>query len=130
MILESKVPIFIKLIEVLMNIHQKLRMLRDNDVKHILVATFLSPKTAYELCGKYSISIASCYRKINLLLAAGLLNIRKRVVTKRGRVVRLFEANLPKAHIHIENNQILLRFALSPEPQAERYSWETIEILA
>lgn len=123
-------PIFITLIGIPMNIHQKLRMLRDSDMKHILVATFLSPKTAYELCGKYSISIASCYRKINLLLAAGLLRIRKRIVTKRGRVVRLFEADLPKAHIHIENNRILLRFVLSPEAQAERHNWETIEILA
>ncbi|MFQ5909628.1 MAG: hypothetical protein ACE5IJ_02775 [Thermoplasmata archaeon] len=112
-----------------MNIHQKLKLLRDDDVKHILVATFLSPRSAYELCGKYSIPIASCYRKINLLVKAGLLSVRKRIITRRGRVVKLFQANLYKGHIHIENSQILLRFALIPEEQADLQTWEAIDIL-
>jgi hypothetical protein len=112
-----------------MNIHQKLKLLRDEDVKHILVATFLSPKSAYELCGKYSIPIASCYRKINLLLKAGLVAVRKRIITQRGRVVKLFEATLNKGHIHIEDNDIQLRFALTLDEQAEMQEWETIEIL-
>ena len=112
-----------------MNIHQKLKLLRDDDVKHILVATFLSPRSAYELCGKYSIPIASCYRKINLLMKAGLLSVRKRVVTRRGRVVRLFEANLNKWHIHIEDNGIQLKFVLNLDEQAVTRDWETIEIL-
>lgn len=116
------------LIRYLMNVHQKLRLLRDDDVKHILVATFLSPRSAYELCAKYGITIASCYRKINLLMKAGLLSIRKRIVTRRGRVLRLFQANLYKGHIHIEDNQILLRFVLAPDERAEQ-PWETIEIL-
>jgi len=113
----------------LMNIHQKLKLLRDDDVKHILVATFLSPRSAYELCGKYSIPIASCYRKINLLMKAGLLSVRKRVITRRGRVVRLFEANLNKGHIHIEDNGIQLKFVLTLDEQAVTQDWETIEIL-
>ncbi len=122
-------PLFVTLIRSLMNIHQKLKLLRDDDVKHILVATFLSPKSAYELCGKYSIPIASCYRKLNLLMRAGLLSVRKRIVTRRGRVVRLFEANLTKGHIHIEDNDIRLRFVLTLDEQAVTQDWETIEIL-
>ncbi|MFQ6128303.1 MAG: hypothetical protein ACE5QW_05325 [Thermoplasmata archaeon] len=116
-------------IDCLMNIHQKLKLLGDDDMKHILVATFLSPKSAYELCSKYSIPVASCYRKINLLMNAGLLSVRKRIITRRGRIVRIFQANLNKGHIHIENNRILLRFVLTPDEHADLQTWETIEIL-
>lgn len=112
-----------------MNIHRKLKLLADKDVRNILVATFLSPRSAYELCSKYAISIASCYRKINLLIRAGFLSVRKTILSQEGKVVRLFQANLDKGHIHIENNRIVLKFVLAPDEYSELQTWECIEVL-
>lgn len=78
------------------------RLLTEEYSAKILLATMGRAKSAFELSEKLGIPIAACYRKINLLVSAGLLYCEERKLTRAGKRVNLYKAKVKNARITFE----------------------------
>ena len=82
------------------------RLLTEEYSAKILLATMGKAKSAFELSEKLGIPIAACYRKINLLVSAGLLYCEERKLTRAGKRINLYKAKIKNARITFERNSI------------------------
>src|SRR5947209_13535872 len=75
------------------------RLLTDEYAERILVATQVTSRSVQEISDKYDIPIAACYRKIQNLEEAGLLNVAETVTTPKGKTMKLYPSLLRSAQI-------------------------------
>lgn len=82
------------------------RLLTEEYSAKILLATMGKPRSAFELSDNLSIPIAACYRKINILEAAGLLFCSERKLTQAGKRISMYKSRVKNAQIMFERNKI------------------------
>ena len=82
------------------------RLLTEEYSAKILLATMGKAKSAFDLSEKLGIPIAACYRKINLLVGAGLLYCDERKLSRAGKRINLYKARVKNAQITFERNNI------------------------
>lgn len=88
-------------------------LLADKYILHILSATYYQPKTVQELCLKFDIPIASCYRKIRELEASKLILCADRVVTKEGKRMKRYKSQINSINIYYEKGKIKVNLDLA-----------------
>ena len=82
------------------------KLLTEEYTAKILLATMGRPKSAFELSEKLNIPIAATYRKINVLVSAGLLYCDEKKLTRAGKRIKLYKARIKNAKITFEKNSI------------------------
>ena len=95
-----------------MNQIEASKILTDEYSVKILVATYKRPKNALELSYKFGIPIAACYRRIHLLEKEGLLTCVDKVLTQKGKRIRIYLSQLKNAYIFFEKGKLRVRFEL------------------
>lgn len=88
------------------------RLLTDEYCAKILLATMSKPKSAFELSDTLGIPIAACYRKINMLVGAGLLYCVERRLTQAGKRVSVYKSRVRNAQIIFEKGKIKARLEM------------------
>ncbi|MHC4183722.1 MAG: ArsR/SmtB family transcription factor [Planctomycetota bacterium] len=95
-----------------MNQIEASKIITDEYTVKILVATYKKPKSALELSHRFGIPMAACYRRIHLLEKFGLLVCVDKVLTQKGKRVRIFLSQLKTAYIFFEKGKLRVRFEL------------------
>ena len=86
------------------------KFVMDHEAERIIAGTYEKERTATEISELYGIPISNCYRKINELKKAGLLEITGYRLSKRGKKINLYQANLKDAYVFYENGKMKVRF--------------------
>lgn len=106
------------------------KLLANKHVIQILSATIHTPKSAQDLSEELDISIAACYRKIRELESLGLLKCTKKILTKDGKRIRLYQSQVKGAFIFFENGRLKVKFDLiGEEPETEDVVWNVMDVL-
>ena len=95
-----------------MNAIDASKILADEYSAKILVATYKKPKGALELSRRFGIPIAACYRRIHLLEKFGLLMCVDKVLTQKGKRIKMYLSQLKNAYIFFEKGKLRVRFEL------------------
>jgi len=95
------------------------KLLSDEYTVKILTATFKVPRTANYLCMKFNIPIAACYRRINELEELGLIQVKEKILTQRGKRVSLYQSNLKSAYLTFEGGRLKAMLELSDSSHCE-----------
>lgn len=88
------------------------KIITDEYCAKILIATYKKPKSAVELSQRFSIPITACYRRIHLLEKAGLLVCVDKVLTRKGKRMKIYLSQLKNAYIFFEKGKLKVRFEL------------------
>jgi len=88
------------------------RLMTEEYCAKILLATMGKPKSAFELSNTLGIPIAACYRKINMLVRAGLLYCVERKLTRAGKRVSVYKSRVRNAQIIFEKGKIKARLEM------------------
>ena len=80
-------------------------MLGDEYSTEILAATD-DPKSARELSDQLEIPIATCYRRVEALVEAGLLNEVGRELSDRGRRTSVYRRTVDDLTVSFENGEV------------------------
>lgn len=89
------------------------RLITDEYVMKILVSTFRKPMSAQQLALKYDIPIAVCYRKIKELRAADFLREDSKILTQKGKWVKLYRSKLKGAYMFLEKGELRIRLEMA-----------------
>jgi len=92
-----------------------LKLLDQEDAKKLILATYISPKSAHELSFRLGISITKCYSLIRKLELYGLLKPLKPTFNGRGRPKKVYQANLRNARMVMDNDRMMIQFELPSE---------------
>ncbi len=95
-----------------MNPIEASKIITDEYSAKILVATYKKPKSALELSHRFGIPIAACYRRIHLLEKVGLLTCVDKVLTQKGKRIKIYLSQLKNAYIFFEKGKLRVRFEL------------------
>ncbi|UCE72983.1 MAG: helix-turn-helix transcriptional regulator [Methanomassiliicoccales archaeon] len=95
-----------------MNPIEASKIITDEYSAKILVATYKRPKSALELSHRFGIPIAACYRRIHLLEKVGLLTCVDKVLTQKGKRIKIYLSQLKNAYIFFEKGKLRVRFEL------------------
>ena len=87
-------------------------IITDKYSAQILVATYKKPKSAVELSHKFGIPIAACYRRIHLLEKVGFLACVDKVLTQKGKRIKLYLSQLEQVHISYDQGKYRVKFIL------------------
>lgn len=88
------------------------RIITDEYAAKILIATYKQPKNAVELSQRFGIPIAACYRRIHLLEKAGLLKCIDKILTQKGKRIKIYISMLKNAYIYFEKGKLRVKFEL------------------
>jgi len=88
-------------------------LLDDLEGQRILLATYNSSKTVSEMSMMYGIPIARCHAKVRRLVKMGLLKPHGMVLSKRGKVIEAYTAELDNAYAFFENGRLKVRFIVA-----------------
>jgi len=104
------------------------RLVTDDYVMKILVATLHHPMSTQQLAFKFEIPLAVCYRKMKELLAADLIVREKKILTQQGKWVQLYRSKVRGAYVFIEKGALRVRLELADHenPEMDR----TVSVLA
>jgi len=106
------------------------KLLANKHVIQILSATFHEARSAQELSDTLDISIAACYRKIRELETLGLLKCTKKILSKDGKRIRLYQSQVKGAFIFFENGRLKVKFdLLDQKEEKEERVWNVIDVL-
>ncbi len=95
-----------------MNPIEASKIITDEYSAKILVATYKRPKSALELSHRFGIPIAACYRRIHLLEKVGLIVCVDKVLTQKGKRIKIYLSQLKNAYIFFEKGKLRVRFEL------------------
>jgi len=111
-----------------MNPLQASELLGDHDVVTILAMTQESPMGVKELMQALKISMASCYRKLQILRKVGLLQVRERWNKSTGRKDKVYVSQVRGLQFVFDGSRLKLR--LQPRPGAENIDdiWNVIDV--
>jgi predicted transcriptional regulator len=98
------------------------KLLVDEYVMKILMASFKTPMSTQEMSLEFNIPIAVCYRKVRELMAAGLLTKDKKELTQQGKWVQLYRSKLKGAYVFLEHGELRVRMETTDahEPEMDR----------
>lgn len=98
------------------------KLLVDEYVMKILMASLKTPRSTQELSLEFGIPIAVCYRKVKELMAANLIMKEKKVLTSQGKWVQLYRSKLKSAVVFLEKGELRVRVELcdTHEPEMDR----------
>jgi predicted transcriptional regulator len=88
------------------------KIVTDEYATKILIATYKKPKNANELSHRFGIPLAACYRRIRVLERAGLLTCVDKVLTQKGKRIKIYLSQLKNAYIFLEKGKLRVRFEL------------------
>ena len=86
------------------------RLLMDEYAMKILMAAYNKDVTALDLSRNFEIPIAACYRRINSLESAGLLEMAGEREGRYGKKVKYYRAKLKSATITFLNGKMVAKF--------------------
>ena len=87
-------------------------IITDEYAVKILVATYRTAKSAIELSHRFGIPIAACYRRIHTLENVGLLTCIDKVLTQKGKRVKIYISQLKNAYIFFERGKFRVKFEM------------------
>jgi predicted transcriptional regulator len=94
-----------------------LDLLEREDTKRIILATYISPKSANELSFKLGISITKIYHVLKKLELFGLMESKDPSFNGRGRPKKVYQAKLRNARMVMDNDRMMIQFELPQEYQ-------------
>jgi predicted transcriptional regulator len=86
------------------------KFVSDVDVEKILLGTYEREMTVRELSEAYGIPIATCYRKVRALEDSGLLVEAKSIMSRDGKIMKFYRANMEQAYVFYEDGKAKVRF--------------------
>lgn len=84
----------------------------DEYSARILLGTFDRPASAIDLCRRFGIPIAACYRRIKELEGLGLVYGQRTQPTRNGRGLLLYRSRLKSVRIAFEDGKLRARVEL------------------
>jgi DNA-binding Lrp family transcriptional regulator len=81
-----------------------LRALGDESSRRILVSAIASGKTVEEISATQNLPLSTCYRRVNKLVAAGLMVLEKSVVTPAGKRYGVYRTTFSGVSIRLDEN--------------------------
>ncbi len=100
------------------------KILTDGYAIKILAATTKDVKSAIQLSQELDVPIAACYRRLHMLESAGLIYAQERT-TPKGKKMKYYHSKIKKAHIHIENNTLMVELTFS-NGNVKKYSGKIV----
>jgi hypothetical protein len=85
-----------------------LSALADEEMVKILDSVMIHSKSIGDIIKETNIAYTTCYRKVNWLLAEGLLVLDKIVITSEGKKFSLFHSVLKSINVKYENNDVII----------------------
>jgi hypothetical protein len=79
----------------------------------ILMCTYRKAKSVNEISRVFDIPIAVCYRKVKKLEDLGFLRCTDRILSEKGKWVKLFRSQVVYAHFYLEKGKFRARVQLS-----------------
>jgi predicted transcriptional regulator len=105
-----------------------LASLADEEMVKILNSVMNSSKSINEIIRETNIAYTTCYRKMNRLLAEGLVILDKIVITSEGKKFSLFHSVLKSINVKYENNDVIIEaeqnYDIIKKTMARFYSFE------
>ena len=92
------------------------KLLADEYNVKILAATFKDSKSAQELSLKFDIPIAACYRRIRELEMTGLILCSDRILSQKGKRVKLYRSQVKGVYLFYESGKFRVRLDLTSMP--------------
>lgn len=86
----------------------------DEYSARILLGTSDRPASAIDLCRRFGIPIAACYRRIKELEGLGLVYCERSQPTRNGRGLLLYRSRLRSVRIAFEDGKLRARVELGP----------------
>ncbi len=101
------------------NMEKIMKLLTDNYVIKILVASYQNEKNAIQMSQELDIPIAACYRRLSALRSLGFVDMHEKI-TNRGKKIAYYRSKIKKATIKIEDNRIIIDIILRNQ-KVEKY---------
>ncbi len=86
----------------------------DEYCTRILLGTFDRPASAIDLCRRFGIPIAACYRRIKELEGLGLVYRERTQSSRNGRGLQLYRSRLRSVRVAFEEGKLRARVELGP----------------
>ena len=86
------------------------QLLTDEYSAKILLATYKRKISAQEISQRYGIPIAACYRKIRILEEVGLIQCVERILTQKGKTMKLYRSLLKSAELVYQDGIFKVKF--------------------
>ncbi len=90
-------------------------LLSDEYVIKVLSATYERPLSVQEISIRFEIPIASCYRRIHELEKAGLVKCTSRILTRKGKRLKLYSSNISGIYLFFDKGKAKIK--LNPRPK-------------
>ena len=107
-----------------MNAYELSKLLIDEYSTKILTCARDRPKTVQEMCQKMDIPLTQGYRRVNTLVAEGLLSCEGRLLTRKGKWTRLYMSQIRRAQILFDEGKVRLKFELKSGRVVWSDDWE------
>jgi predicted transcriptional regulator len=88
-------------------------LISNRNVSMILMCSYKKPISVHQISELYNIPIAVCYRKVNELEKLGFIRCTDKVLTRKGKRVRLYQSQIVYAHFFYEKGKFRARVQLS-----------------
>jgi predicted ArsR family transcriptional regulator len=92
---------------------QVTQTIMDEYSARILLGTFDRPASAIDLCRRFGIPIAACYRRIKELEGLGLVYCEHGELARNGRGILLYRSRLKSVRIAFEDGKLRARVELA-----------------
>jgi predicted ArsR family transcriptional regulator len=92
---------------------QVTQTIMDEYSARILLGTFDRPASAIDLCRRFGIPIAACYRRIKELEGLGLVYCERGELARNGRGILLYRSRLKSVRIAFEDGKLRARVELA-----------------
>ena len=91
---------------------QVTQTIMDEYSARILLGTFDRPASAIDLCRRFGIPIAACYRRVKELEGLGLVYCQQGEPARNGRGILLYRSRLKSVRIAFEDGELRARVEL------------------
>ena len=108
----------------MMNAYELSKLLIDEYSTKILTYASDRPRTVQEMCEKMGIPVTQGYRRVNSLVAEGLLSCEGKVLTQRGKWTKLYMSQVRRAQIIFDDGKVRLKFELKTGQVLWSDDWE------
>jgi hypothetical protein len=95
-----------------LNAYDLSKLLIDEYSAKILTYARDRPRSVQQMCDQLGIPMTLGYRRVNSLLAEGLLTCEGRVLTQSGKWSKLYVSQVRKAYIYFEDGKVKLKCEL------------------
>ena len=92
---------------------QVTQTIMDEYSARILLGTFDRPASAIDLCRRFGIPIAACYRRVKELEGLGLVYCEHGELARNGRGILLYRSRLKSVRIAFEDGKLRARVELA-----------------